>query len=129
MSFLQTDGGYRSLIDRGVAIKFSLLGKALSMAKFSPFSSTSIQTVEVLSILQQIGVNQIEIAINQNNVFSILGVVDGEDVAKIVNYLDKDRNCIFTGRLNSKTGDISYQQTFYVYKTGFNFSEIRKMVQ
>ena len=121
-SFYKTSGNYSYLINNGIEIKFSMLGKALGMQKFDPFTVGTMQPVEVVSVLQQIGVSAIEVALAQGDNFKIIGVVSGEDCKSIVDILDDDRGCIFVGRLNTKTGGISYQQTFYVYKEGHDFS-------
>lgn len=121
-SFYKTSGNYSYLINNGIEIKFSMLGKALGMQKFDPFTVGTMQPVEVVSVLQQIGVSAIEVALAQGDNFKIIGVVSGEDCKSIVDILDNDRACIFVGRLNTKTGGISYQQTFYVYKEGHDFS-------
>ena len=122
-SFYKISGNYSYLINNGIEIKFSMLGKALGMQKFDPFTVGTMQPVEVVSVLQQIGVNSIEIAVSQGDNFSIIGVVSGEDCKPVIDLLDDDRDCIFVGRLNTKTGGISYQQTFYVYKDGHDLSE------
>lgn len=122
-SFYKTSGNYSYLINNGIEIKFSMLGKALGMQKFDPFTIGTMQPVEVVSVLQQIGVNAIEVALAQGDNFQAVGVVSGEDCKSIVDLLDDDRDCIFIGRLNTKTGGISYQQTFYVYKEGHNFND------
>lgn len=121
-SFYKTSGNYSYLINNGIEIKFSMFGKALDMQKFDLLTIGTIQPVEVVSVLQQIGVNSIEVAISQGDNFSVIGVVSGEDCKSIIDILDDDRGCIFVGRLNTKTGGISYQQTFYVYKEGHDFS-------
>ena len=121
-SFYKTSGNYSYLINNGIEIKFSMLGKALGMQKFDPFTVGTMQPVEVVSVWQQIGVSAIEVALAQGDNFKIIGVVSGEDCKSIVDILDDDRACIFVGRLNTKTGGISYQQTFYVYKEGHDFS-------
>ena len=122
-SFYKVGGYYSYLINSGVEIKFSILGKALGMRSFDPLVKGDMQPVEVVSVLQQIGVNAIEIAIAQGSNFDIISNVSGDDIKKVINYLDADKACIFIGRLNTKIGDISYQQTFYVYREGQDFSE------
>lgn len=93
------------------------------MQRFDPLTVGTMQPVEVVSVLQQIGVNAVEVAIAQGNNFDIISIVSGDDTKSVIDYLDDDRNCIFVGRLHTKTGGISYQQTFYVYREGHDFSE------
>ena len=122
-SFYKNSVNYSYLINNGIEIKFSMFGKALGMQKFDPLTIGTIQSVEVVSVLQQIGVNSIEVAVSQGDNFSVIGVVSGEYCKSIIDTLDDDRDCIFVGRLNTKTGGISYQQTFYVYKEGHDLAE------
>ena len=122
-SFYKTSGSYSYLINSGVEIKFSIFGKALGMQRFDPLTIGTMQPVEVVSVLQQIGVNAVEIAIAQGDKFDIISTISGDDIKSVIDYLDDDRACIFVGRLNTKIGGISYQQTFYVYREGQDFSE------
>lgn len=93
------------------------------MQRFDPLTIGTMQPVEVVSVLQQIGVNAVEIAIAQGDKFDIISTISGDDIKSVIDYLDDDRACIFVGRLNTKIGGISYQQTFYVYREGQDFSE------
>lgn len=117
-AFLLSEGmSYRSLVYNGVLLKFSIIGVAKGFEHYTPFKKGSLSPVHVVSILEQRGVNEFEIASCFDD-FQINGHLYGEDCEKFRNYFDTLSSCFFTGRINSVIGGISYQQTFYVFLIG-----------
>lgn len=128
-SFYRISQYGRDIINSNYEVDFTILGKAKSMSQFSPLKEGSLQPIEILSVLQQIGVQAIELAYCRGEQFCVIGTVTGSACQPIIDYLDNDRRCMFIGRLNSRADGIPYQQTFYVYRQGYDFAEIMRMVK
>ena len=108
---------YRTLINDGVAIKFSIVGKALEMTKWSisTHPKGELTEVNVVSLLEQKGIDEAEVALQAVN-FERIGVVQGDDLETLRDTLDEAKNCFFVGRITSAVNNIKYQQTFYIFR-------------
>ena len=130
-TYLLSEGmSYRTLVYNGVSIQFSIIGKALAMQKYDitrPHSG-SLNTVNVVSLLEEQGVNEAEVAVCFDN-FEVIGNVKGEELSKLRDILDSTKACFFVGRLNSKVKDINYKQTFYIFRQNqFNKDDFNKLM-
>lgn len=108
---------YRTLINNGVAIKFSIVGRAMEMKKCTAnsFGQGTYTEVNVVSLLEEKGVNEAEIGVNFDD-FEVIGNIKGEELQNLRSKLDSLRTCFFVGRLVSKVQGIEYKQTFYVFR-------------
>lgn len=118
-TFLISEGMmFRTLINDGVAIKFSILGKATEMKKYSILDPIkgSMDEVDVVSLLEQSGINEGEIGVSLDS-FEVMGILKGDDLENFRNQMDNIK-CMFVGRLNSKVSNLNYKQTFYIFRKG-----------
>lgn len=105
----------KSIIYRGSQVTFNLVGRCTGKSKVSPFMDTgSLREVDIISTLEQNGIENIEVALCFNN-FRVLGVSENVDsVRGTLNSL----NPIFVGRVTDTLNNISYRQTYYVFPKG-----------
>lgn len=103
-----------------IALNFDILGTATSFTKAEEFAllCSNIKLVNVISVLEQSGLQELELASMFENTFRVHGNVFGENVSTLKDRLDKfTKVCGFIGRLYSKVGNTSYMQTFYIFGT------------
>lgn len=112
-AYLYSDSSLnKSIIFNKVKMTFDLVGKKKGVSEVTPFmSSGSLREVDIISTLEQKGVQEIEIGMCFN-VFNVFGVTS--NVMGVRKLLD-ELNPIFVGRSVDTIEGIPYMHTFYVF--------------
>ena len=119
------------LVLDNIALVFDMLGTAKSFEQANIYDFGKLNIVNVVSVLEEQGLQEIEVATMFDNDFKVHGNVIG---VKSVEFKDKfdeiAKDFGFIGRLYSSTGAKSYMQTFYVFDNSvLSYSMIKDILK